>query len=161
MNYLMTDEATGLQYKPAPGPQDLAEGIIPYVPELHAYLWTYVTLHGITYTNQSNLEDWDRNICVWNEDVMGQWPFENPLLEEKVLKREIFVYWEDLDYYLDNEETLMEMEQAALEDEFDDDDDNSDDEDESDDECYATHEESDEEHNVNFGIAAMLFHIEI
>ena len=51
MNYLMTDEATGLQYKLAPGPQDLAEGIIPYVPELHAHLWTYVTLHSVTYTN--------------------------------------------------------------------------------------------------------------
>ena len=72
MNCVMTDEATGLQYKLAPGPQDLVEGIIPYVPEFHAHLWTYVTLHGITYTNQSNLEDWDENICVWNEVVMGQ-----------------------------------------------------------------------------------------
>ena len=110
MNYVMTDEATGLQYKLAPRPQDLVKGIIPYVPELHAHLWTYVTLHGITYTNQSNLEDWDENICVWNEDVMGQWPFWNPLPEEEMLKREILVCLED---------------------------------------------------NVNFGIAVMLFHIEI
>ena len=50
MNYVMTDKATGLQYKLAPGPQDLVEGIIPYVPELHAHLWTYVPLHSITYT---------------------------------------------------------------------------------------------------------------
>ena len=48
------------------------------------------------------------------------------------------------------------MEQAALDDEFDDDD-----YDDSDDEGYITNEESDEEDNVNFGIAAMLFHIEI
>ena len=155
----MTDETTGLQYKLAPGPQDLAERIIPYVPALHAHLWTYVTLHGVTYTNQSNLEDWDGNICVWNEDVMDQWLFGNPLPEEEVLKREIFVCLEDLDSYLDNEETLMDMEQAALDDEFDDDD--SDDEDESDDEGYLTNEEREEEDNVNFGIAAMLFHIEI
>ena len=106
----MTDEATGLQYKLAPGPQDLVEGIIPYVPELHAHLWTYVTLHGITYTIQSNLEDWDENICVWNEVVMGQWPFGNPLPEEEVLKREVFVCLEDLDSYLEKEETLMDIE---------------------------------------------------
>ena len=63
---------------------------------------------------------------------------------------------------MENEETLMDIEQAALDDEFDDDnDDDSDDEDESDDEGYITNEESDEEDNVNFGIAAMLFHIEI
>ena len=128
MNYVMTDEATGLQYKLAPEPQDLVEGITPYVPELHAHLWTFVTLHGITYTNQSNLEEWDGNICVWNEDVMGQWPFGNPLPEEEMLKREVFVCLEDLDFYLENEETLMDIEQAALDDEFDDDDD-SDDED--------------------------------
>ena len=158
----MTDEATGLQYKLTPGPQDLVGGIIPYVPELHAHLWTYFTLLGVTYTNQSNLEDWDENICVWDEDVMGQWPFGNPLPEEEVLKREVFVCLEDLDSYLDNEETLMDMEQAALDDEFDDgDNDDSDDEDESDDEAYVTNEESDEEDNVNFGLAAMLFHIEI
>ena len=151
-----------MQYKLAPVPQDLVEGIIPYVPELHAHLWTYVILHGITYTNQSDLEDWDKNICVWNEAVMGQWPFGNPLPEEEVLKREVLVCFEDLDSYLENEETLMDIEQAALDDEFDDDnDDDSDDEDESDDEGYVTTEESDEEDNVNFGIAAMLFHIEI
>ena len=159
----MTDEATGLQYKLAPGPQDLVEWIIPYVPELHAHLWTYVTLHGITYTNQSNLEDWDENICVWNEDVMGQWPFQNPLPEEEMLKREVFVCLEDLDFYMENEETLMDIEQAALDDEFDDDDDDDDsnDEDESDDEGYVTNEEGEEEDNVNFGIAALLFRIEI
>ena len=106
------------------------------------------------------MEDWDENICVWNEDVMGQWPFGNPLPEEEVLKREVFVCLEDLDFYLENEETVMDIEQAALDDEYDDDDD-SDDEDESDDESYVTNEESDEEDNVNFGIAAMLFLIEI
>ena len=77
-----------------------------------------------------------------------------------MLKREIFVCFEDLDFYLENEEILMNIEQAALDDEFDDDDD-SDDEDESDDEGYVTNEDCDEENNVNFGIAAMLFHIEI
>ena len=46
----------------------------------------------------------------------------------------------------------MDIEQAALDDEFDDD---------SDDEGYVINEEGDEEDNVNFGIAAMLFHIEI
>ena len=60
----MTDETTDLQYKLASGPQDLLEGIIPYVPELHGHLWTYVTLHGVTYTNQSNMEHWDKHICV-------------------------------------------------------------------------------------------------
>ena len=107
------------------------------------------------------MEDWDENIFVWNEDVMGQWPFGNPLPEEEVLKREVFVCLEDLDSYLDNEETFMDLEQAALDDESDDDDDADDDEDESDHEGYLTNEESDEEDNVNYGIAAMLFHIEI
>ena len=107
------------------------------------------------------MEDWDENICVWNEDVMGQWPFGNLLPQKEVLKREVFVCLEDVDFYLENEETLMDIEQAALDDEFDDDDDDSDDEDESDDEGYVTNEEGDEEDNVNFGITAMLFHIEI
>ena len=84
------------------------------------------------------------------------------LQEEEVLKREVFVCLEDLDSYLENEETLMEIEQAALDGESDDDnDDDSDDEDESEDDCYVTGEESDEEDKVNFGIAAILFHIEI
>ena len=108
------------------------------------------------------MEDWDGNICVWNEVVIDQWPFGNPLPEEEVLKKEVFVCLEDSDAYLWNEEILMDIEQAALDDEFDDDnDDGSDDEDESNDEGYITNEESDEEDNVIFGIAAMLFHIEI
>ena len=147
----MTDEATGLQYKLASGPQDLVEGIIPYVPELNGRLWTYVTLHSITCTNQSNLEDWDENIGVWNEAVMGQWPFGNPLQEEEVLKRELFVCLEDLDSYLESEETLMDTEQAALDEFVDDNDDDSDDEDESDGDGYVIR-------HINFGIAAMLFH---
>ena len=108
------------------------------------------------------MEDWDEDICVWNEVVMGQWPFGNPLPEEEVLKREVFVCLEDLDSYLENEEILMDIEQAALDDEFgDDNDDDSDDDDESDDEGNVTNEESNDKDNVNFGIAAMLFHIEI
>ena len=56
----------------------------------------------------------------------------------------------------------MDIEQAALDNEFDNDnDEDSDDEDESEDDGYVTGEGSDEEDNVNFGIAAMLFHIEI
>ena len=89
----MTDEATGLQYKLASGPQDLAEGIIPYVPELHAHLWTYITLHSVTYTNQSNLEDWDENICVWNEDVIGQWPLGTPYQRMKCLREKSLCVW--------------------------------------------------------------------
>ena len=54
-------------------------------------------------------------------------PFGNPLPQEEVLNREVFVCLEDLDSYLDNEETLMDIEQAALDDEFNDDDDDSDD----------------------------------
>ena len=70
-----------------------------------------------------------------------------------MLEREVFVCLEDLDFYLENEETLMNMEQAALDDEFDnDDDDDSDDKDESNDEGNVTNEEGDEEDNVNFGI---------
>ena len=88
---------------------------------------------------------------------MGQWPFGDPLPEEEVLKREVFVCLEDFDSYVENEETLIDIEQAALDDEFDDDND-EDSDDESDDDGYVTGEESDEEDNVNFGIAAMLFH---
>ena len=56
----------------------------------------------------------------------------------------------------------MDKKQAALGDECDDDDDDDDsDEDERYDEGYLTKEESEEEDNVNFGTAAMLFHIEI
>ena len=50
----------------------------------------------------------------------------------------------------------MDIEQAALDDEFDGDNDND-----SHDDGYVTGEESDEEDNVNFGIAAILFHVEI
>ena len=121
---------------------------------------TYVTLNGTTYTNVSDLEDWDKNIIFWNELVMGQWLCGNPLPEEERLKREIDLCLEDLDSYIDNEENVMDMEQKLLDDQFDDDDD-SDDEDESDNNGYVTCEQSDEEDNVNFGIAAMLFNIEI
>ena len=89
MNYVMTDEATGMKYKLAPGPQDVVEGIMPYVPELHAHLWTYVTLHAITYTNQPNFEDWDENICVWNED--GH--LETPYQRKKCLKEKSLCAW--------------------------------------------------------------------
>ena len=51
-----------------------------------------------------------------------------------MLKREVCL--EDLDSYLENEEILMDIEQAALDDEFDDDNDDN-----NDDEGYVTNEE--------------------
>ena len=93
MNYVMTDEATGLQYKLAPGPQDLVEGIIPYVPELHAHLWTYVTLHGITYTNQSNLEDWDENILSGMKMCWANGHLGNPYQRKKCLREKYLCAW--------------------------------------------------------------------
>ena len=106
-------------------PQDLESGIIPYVPELHAHLWTYVTLNGVMYRNQFELEDSDADIILWNELSMGQWPFGNPLPDDVRVRLEADCCLEDLDSYLDNELYVMEMEQELL-DEQDDDDDNDD-----------------------------------
>ena len=64
MNSVMVEESTERQYMLNPGPQDLEAGIIPYVPELHEHLWTYVTLNGVVYTNQFELEDWDVDIIL-------------------------------------------------------------------------------------------------
>ena len=82
MNSVLTDDSTGRQYMLNPSTQDLEAGIIPYVPELHAHLWTYVTLNGVVYTNQFEFKDWDSDIILWNELSMGQWPIGSPLPDD-------------------------------------------------------------------------------
>ena len=138
MNSVMVDESTGRQYLLNLSPQDLEAGISPYVPELHAHLWTYVTLNSVVYTNQFELEDWDADIIFRNELSMGQWPFGNPLPDDVRVRLEAYCCLEDLDSYLDNELYVMEMEQELLDEEDD-----------------------DEGEPVSFGIAACLFHIQI
>ena len=160
MNSVMADESTGKQYMLNPSPQDLETGIIPCVPELHAHLWTYVTLNGVVYTNQFELEDWDADIILWNELGMGQWPFGNSLPDDVRVMLEADYCLKDLDSYLDNELYVMEIEQELLN-EQDDDEEEEEEEEESDDEGYITDDEVEDEEPVNFGIAAWLFHIQI
>ena len=100
----MDDEATGLHYMLEPSPWDLARGVIPYNPELHSNLWTYVTIGNITYTNIPELVDWDESIMEWEELSIEQWPFGNPIPEDERIMKDMVVCFCDLDFFLENEE---------------------------------------------------------
>ena len=71
-----------------PDPQDLERGVLAYDPALHGHLWTYATVEGRRYTNIPELVNWDLDADEWNESVMGQWPFGNPLPEKQSILRE-------------------------------------------------------------------------
>ena len=86
MNNILTDVETGTQYMIQPSVQELEDGIIQYVPELHAYLWDYIMCDGQLYSNLPDLVDWDK--VEWKESIMGQWPFGTQLSGEQKLINE-------------------------------------------------------------------------
>ena len=52
MNNILTVVGTGNQYMIQPSVQELEDGIIKYVPELHAHLWDYIMCDGQLYSTQ-------------------------------------------------------------------------------------------------------------
>ena len=161
MNNILTDIETGNQYMIQPSVQELEDGIIQYVPELHAHLWDYIMCDGQLYSNHPDLVDWDQGVEEWKESVMGQWPFGIQLSVERKLINEALDCLDSLDSYLQFEE--WEMNQIEAQDKADEDDDNDDDVDlVSEDEGYDTEDDDDiEVDQWNFGIAPMLWHIQL
>ena len=41
MNNTLIDMVTGKKYKIQPSVEEIGNGIVPFVPELHAHLWDY------------------------------------------------------------------------------------------------------------------------
>ena len=140
----------------------MESGIVQYVPELHAHLWDYILCNGQLYSNHPDLVDWDQGVEEWKESIMGQWPFGTQLSTDQKLIKEALDYLVSLDSYLQFEE--WEMEQIEAQEEADDDDDNDDNDVDvvSEDEGYNTEDDNDDEVDQwNFGIAPMLWHIQL
>ena len=72
MNNILTDEKTGQQYMLSPSSQELERGIIQYVTELHAHLWSYIMVEGQLYSVHPDLIELDQGVEEWKEDIMGQ-----------------------------------------------------------------------------------------
>ena len=160
MNKILIDDMTGQQYMLHPSVQELEEGVIQFVPSLHAHLWDYICLDGQLYSNHPDLIDWDQGVEEWKEDIMGLWPFGVQLSADQRLLEEALNCLDLLDSYLQFEE--WEMDQIDAQEEDNDDDDDNDVDVVSDDEGYES--EDDDEHDVdqwNFGLAPMLWHIQI
>ena len=68
MNNILTDIETGNQYMIQPSVQELEDGIIQYVPELHAHLWDYILCDGQLYSNHPDLVDWDQGVEEADDD---------------------------------------------------------------------------------------------
>ena len=91
---------------------------------------------------------------------MGQWPFGTQLSTDQKLINEALDYLHSLDSYLQFEE--WEMEQIGVQEEADDDDDDNDVDVVSEDEGYDTEDDDDGEVDQwSFGIAPMLWHIQL
>ena len=159
MNNILTDVETGNQYMIQSSVQELEDGIIQYVPELHALLWDYILCDGQLYSNHPDLVDWDQGVEEWKESIMGQWPFgTQPSIEQKLIN-EALECLDSLDSYLQFEE--WEMDQIEAQEEADDDDDDDVDQ-VSEDEGYDTEDDDDiEVGQWNFGIVPMLSHIQL
>ena len=71
---ILFDERMGRKYKLNPMKQEIKDGIIAYNYIKHRDLWSYVTIGGVTYTNDWDLPDWDKEIYEWTSG-MGRWPF--------------------------------------------------------------------------------------
>ena len=159
MNNILIDDETGHQYMLQPSVRELESGIIQYVPELHAHLWNCILVDGQLYSNHPDLIDWDQGVEEWKEDIMGQWPFGTQLSADQKLIKEVLDCLDSLDSYLQFEE--WEMDQIEAQEEEEDDDDNDVDV-VSEDEGYDT--EDDDENDVDqwdFGIAPVLWHIQL
>ena len=157
MNNILTDVETGHQYKIQPSVQELENGIIQYVPELHAHLWDYIMCNGQLYSNHPGLIDWDQGVEEWKESITGQWPFGTQLSTDQKLINEALDYLDSLDSFLQFEE--WEMDQIEAQEEADDDDDVDL---VSEDEGYDTEDDDDiDVDQWNFGIAPMLWHIQL
>ena len=160
MSNILTDAETGNQYMIQPSVQELEDGIIQYVPELHTHLWNYVMCDGQLYSNHPDLVDWDQAVEEWKESVMGQWPFGIQLSVEQKLINEALDCLDSLDSYLQFEE--WEMDQLEAQEEADEEDDDDDVDLVSEDEGYDTEDDDDiEVDQWNFGIAPMLWHIQL
>ena len=159
MDNILIDVGTGHQYMIQPSVQELESGIIQYVPELHAHLWDYILCNGQLYSNHPHLVDWDQGVEEWEESIVGQWPFGTQLSTDQKLINEALDYLDSLDSYLQFEE----WEQIEAQEEVDDDDDDDNDIDVvSEDEGYDTEDDDDDEVDQwNFGIAPMLWHIQL
>ena len=158
MNNILIDDETGHQYMLQPSVQELENGIIQYVPELHAHLWNCILVNGQLYSNHPDLIDWDQAVEEWKEDIMGQWPFDTQLSADQKLINEALDCLDSLDSYLQFEEWEMDQIEAQEEDDNDDNDVDV----VSEDEGYDT--EDDDENDVdqwNFGIAPVLWHIQL
>ena len=156
---ILTDVETGKQYMLQPSVEELEDGIIQFVPEFHAHLWDYVMYDGQLYSNHPELVDWDQEVEEWEESVMGQWPFGTQLSVEQKLINEALDCLDSLDSYLQLEE--CEMDQIEAQEKADDDDDDDVDL-VSEDEGYGTEDDDDIEMDQwNFGIAPMLWHIQL
>ena len=158
MNNILTDVETGHQYKIQPSVQELENGIIQYVPELHAHLWDYILCNGQLYSNHPDLVDWDQGVEEWKESIMGQWPFGTQLSTDQKLINEALDYLDSLDSFLQFEE--WKMDQIEAQEEADDDDDDVDLV--SKDEGYDTEDDDDIDMDQwNFGSAPMLWYIQL
>ena len=153
MEKILTDSETGQQFMLHPGPQELQRGVVQFVPEIHAHLWSYITVDGQVYSNNPELLDWDQGVDEWKESVMGHWPFEFPPSEEQRVTQEALDCLDFLDSYLEYAELVMEQIEAQ-----DDDDDDV----ESEDEGYNSDDEGVDGNDINdwvFGLAPMLMNI--
>ena len=104
-----------------PSPQDLAEGIVQFVPELHNDLLRYIEYEGQVYAINPVYIDWDSDIEEWNPNSMQRWPFGVQPTEEEKLIEEVLGCLELLDHHLDDEieemDRLEDLENEAEDDE--------------------------------------------
>ena len=107
MNNILIDDKTGQQYMLHPSAQELEEGVMQFVPELHAHLWDYIWLDGQLYSIRPDLIDWDQGVEEWKKDFMGQWPFGIQLTADQRLLEEALNCLNLLDSYLQFEEWEM------------------------------------------------------
>ena len=139
MNNILTDVETGRQYMLQPSVEEIEDGIIQFVPELHAHLWDYVMYDAQLYSNHPDLVDWNQGVEEWKESVMGQSPFGTQLSVEQKLINEALDCLDSLDSYLQFEE--WEMNQIEAQEEADEDDDDEDVDLVSEDEGYDTEDD--------------------
>ena len=156
MNNILTDDKTGQQYILSPSSQELERGIIQHIPEIHAHLWSYIMVDDQLYSIHPDLIDWDQGVDEWKEDIMGQWPFgSQPTVDQRLLEEALDCLGL-LDSYLEFEEWEMNQIEAQEEEEDDDDVDIV-----SEDEGYDSDGDEDDIDNWNFGIAPVLWHIQL